>query len=105
MQFGALEHRVTIKRRVTGQGPIGQPVDSWVDVATVWAHIHNRSGAQAIRADKDTSIVQASIRIYRRDGLDASMRVHHRGTVYEIQAVLPDEARREFMDLVCRAVT
>ena len=67
----------------------------------MWASIKHLSGLQAIKADATASVVRASIRIRYRLGLDAGMRVLHVGAVYNISAVLPDAARREFTDLVC----
>lgn len=104
MQVGRLNRLVTIKRRTAGQGPLGQPLDTWVDVASVWANVRNRTGSQAIRADKDTSVVQTSIRIRRRTDVTAAMRLHMGATVYEVEAVLPDEESRERVDLVCRVI-
>jgi len=71
MRAGSLNSRVTIKQSADGQDEVGQPVSTLVDVATVWANIRNRSGSEAIRSDKDTSIVQASIRIRKRADLNA----------------------------------
>lgn len=105
MNVGRLSQRVTIKRRAVGRDAIGQPVETWEDVATVWANIRHLSGAESIKADQDVSVVRASIRIRYRAGLDAGMRVHHGATVYEVKAVLPDEQRREHVDLSCAVVS
>ena len=104
MQAGRLNSRVTIKQLTDGQDEIGQPVQMWTDLATVWANIKHKSGSETIKADQDVSIVQASIRIRRRTDVTAAMRVHHGATVYEIRAILPDEDRREHVDLVCERV-
>lgn len=104
MDPGKLNRRVTIKRPSTTQDDIGQPVLTLVDVATVWASIIHKSGSEAIRSDKDTSIVQASIRIRMRTDLDHGMQVHFAGMVYGIKALLPDEKTRDFLDLVCEVV-
>lgn len=104
MNPGSLNSRVTIKQRAAGQDEVGQPLETLEDVATVWANIRNRSGTEAIRSDKDTSIVQASIRIRIRRDLNAGMEVHHGATVYMIKAVLPDEINLDRMDLACEVV-
>lgn len=104
MNIGSLNRRVTIKKLTDGQDAIGQPVQTWTDVATVWANIKHKNGAETIRADQDVSIVQASIRIRYRTGVTAAMRVHHDSVIYEIKAVVPDAEGREFVDLVCERV-
>ena len=77
-------------------------LNTWTDVATVWASIRHQSGVSAIKSGMDTSSVKASIRILRRSGISAGMRAVHDGTVYDIEAVLPDEYNIH-LDLVVQA--
>lgn len=95
-----LRSRVDIQSRSATQDAIGQPVEAWATIATVWAHIRVMSGLEAIKAGAVTSTLKASIRIRYRTGIDAGMRVVHSGVVYQVLAVLPDVAGREFIDLV-----
>lgn len=101
MRAGKLSSRIVIEQRVATQDAVGQPAETWSTVATVWAHIRILNGMEAIKADAETSITKASIRIRKRSGIDAGMRVSHAGAIYNIEAVLPDEERREHLDLVC----
>jgi len=98
------DSRITIQQRGTGQDEIGQPVEIWATVANPWATIKHTSGLAAIKSGADVSIVRASIRINWRTDIDAGMRVVHGMTVYNIKAVLPDEAGRKHVDLVCEVV-
>lgn len=77
----------------------------WTDVASVWADIRMRSGLESIKAGAQVSVVQASIRIRYRSGLNAGLRVVHGLAAYEILAVQPDVARREYVDLICQVVS
>lgn len=104
MQAGKLNHRVSLQQRVAGVDEIGQPVGGWVEVAQVWANIALGSGLESVKADRETSVVRASIRIRWRTDVTAAMRVVHGATVYEVMAVKPDMARREYVDLVCEVV-
>ena len=106
MRAGQLNRRVTIERKTGGVDAIGQPLpEGWETFAQVWANVRFLSGSEAIKADAQTSVVKASIRIRYRTGIDAGMRVIHGAAIYEIKAVLPDEVRREYLDLVCEVVT
>lgn len=98
-----LNHRIDIERRVAGEDALGQPLESWELVAGVWADVRHKSGLSAIKGDADTSIVQSSIRIRYRAGLDTGMRVTHGGDRYDIRALLPD-GKRQYLDLVCQKV-
>lgn len=104
MNSRSLNRVVSIRERSTQRDAAGQPVETWTEVASVWASIRHPRGAEFIRAEKDVSIVQASIRIRRRTDVRADMRVHHGSTIYEIRAVLPDEVSREHVDLVCEVI-
>ena len=99
-----LNNKVVIKQLTAGQDEIGQPVDAWTDVATVWADIRHPSGAESIRADQVASIVKASIRVLKRSDVTAAMRVYHGARVYEIKAVMPDAQMNLHMDLACEVV-
>lgn len=101
MDSRSLNRRVTIKELAEGQDDIGQPIQTWNDVASVWASILHPNGAESIKADADVSIVKASIRIRRRTDVTPAMRVYHGSTSYEIKAVLPDEQNRDRLDLSC----
>lgn len=97
---GQLRNLIKLQSLASGSDDLGQPLDSWTDVATVWSNIRHMSGSEAIRAGMEGSTVKASIRIRHRAGVTAAMRVLYGSTVYKILAVLPDGGR-EFIDLVC----
>ena len=98
---GKLNRRVTIQRPGATQDAAGQPVEAWIDVATVWAGVLMLSGLETIKADGPVSQVKASVRIRWRTDIDAGMRVVLGSSVFAIKAVIRDEVRREFIDLVC----
>lgn len=99
-----LNNRVTIESPVAGFDAIGQPVVGWATVATVWANIRHQSGAESIKAEAVSAVVKASIRIRYRTDIDASMRVTNGATIYAIKGVLPNVAKKDFVDLVCERV-
>ena len=104
MRAGTLNRRVTFKQLTDGQDEAGQPIQTWVDLVTVWANVRHLSGVETIKADAGTSIVKASIRIRRRTDINAGMRGYLGAAIYEIKAVLPDEESRERLDLACELV-
>ncbi len=101
---GQFNRRVSLLMQTGGQDALGQPVQTWTEIAQVWADIRHLSGMEAIRADAQISTVRASIRVRRRSGLAAGMRVVHGPTVYAIRAVLPDETDHQSVDLACEVV-
>jgi len=100
-----MNDRITPQRREAGEDSVGQPIESWIDLPAVWAHVKFQSGTEAIRANAETSVVKASIRIRVRQDVDASMRVKFKQWVFEIKAPpLPDDRDPRFAFLVCEAV-
>lgn len=97
-----LNSRVTICQRAAGTDALGQPIETWATVATVWAEIRHPSGVEQIKAGAEVSTVLASIRVRRRAGITAGMQAVHGALVYDIEAVLPDEVDRIYMFLVCK---
>lgn len=101
MQAGRLSSRCVLQTPGTTQDELGQPIPGWTDVATVWADVRLRSGLESIKAGASVSVVQASVRIRYRSGVNAGMSLVHNLVRYEIKAVMPDVSGREFLDLVC----
>lgn len=101
LQAGKLNSLVTIQKPGVGRDELGQPIEGWMDVANVWANISHKSGLETIRADAPVSSVRASIRVRYRTDMDATMRVVHGATVYDVLAVMPDATGRQYTDLVC----
>lgn len=105
LRAGTLRDRITIQRKTAiGDGWNQPQTDGWIDHAKVWANVEHRSGVATIKADADTSVVKASIRIRWRTDITAGMRVLFSGQTYDIDAVLPGSTR-EHVDLVCTQVT
>lgn len=103
MQAGTLRDRIHIQRKTGGADDWGTPLpEGWENISPgrIAASVLHKSGLGTIKADAEVSIVRASIRIRRRSGLDAGMRVLFDGNVYELKAVLPGPTR-EYIDLVC----
>ena len=101
MRAGDLNRRVTLQQRSAGHDALGQPNGTWADLATLWASVRHLSGLQALKADAEVSEVQASIRLRYRTDITAGMRAVLGTTIYDIKAVLPDQAHHEFVDLTC----
>ena len=101
MNPGRLNRRITVQQQSSVQDEVGQPVQTWADHASLWADVRTQGGLEAIKAGAVTSTVRASIRVRMVAGINAGMRVLLGESVYNITAVLPDEAGRRHMDLLC----
>jgi SPP1 family predicted phage head-tail adaptor len=99
-----MNHRVTLLKREQGRDAAGQPIDDWVDIATVFSNVRFQTGAEVLRANAETSIVRVSVRIRARNDVDGAWRVRYRGVEYDNKSALPDSNDRQFMFLVCESV-
>lgn len=99
-----LRHRISIQHRTTARDEAGQPIEVWSEFTPAYADIRVMGGLETIKAGAQTSKANASIRIRYREDVDASMRVLHGATVYQVVSVLPDLARRVYTDLVCEVI-
>lgn len=104
MRAGILNTRVTIQQLAGGVDALGQPLQTWSDLATLWANVRHSSGVESIKADALTTVVRASIRIRYRTDITAGMRVIASGYTYNIVTVLPDIGGKEYTDLVCEVI-
>jgi len=100
-----MNDRITLQRRGTGRDALGQPVESWPNIATVWADVLFQSGAEVMRAGADTAIVKCSIRIRARSDLDTSARVLFKSKIYDVKSALPDSRDSAFIFLVCESTS
>ncbi len=100
MRSGQLNRRLTLQHRTSSRDTAGQPIPSWSTVATIWADVRVQNGVQTLKADAEISVLRASIRIRYRTDINAGMRALLGSTVYDIEAVLPDESCRQYLDLV-----
>ena len=101
---GALRHRIAIQEQVEEQdSDTGEITHTWMTVSgmgNVPAEIVPLSAKEFIAAQATQSEIVARIVIRYRDGIDATMRAVHNGTVYNIRGVLPDpRSGREWLTL------
>lgn len=104
MRAGTLNTRISIRRQEQVKTGGGQVVGKWVEHAATWANVRFPSGSATIKAGTDVSLVRVSIRIRFRDDIHSDMRVVTNGMVFDVQAVLPDLAGREYVDMVCQSI-
>lgn len=66
----------------------GQPVDTWVEVTTVWAAVEPLQGREYFAAMAENADVTTRIRIRYRAGIDRTMIARYKGIEYDILYVI-----------------
>lgn len=103
---GRLRHRVRIEQRTLSQNELGEVLEDWQEVATVWAAIEPLSGRELIAAQQVNSKVTARLVIrYRNDLLPEMRLVHHKqglDIIYNPVAFLEDkDSGLEYLTIPC----
>jgi SPP1 family predicted phage head-tail adaptor len=93
---GQLKHRVRIQQPRAARDPLGAPIQSWIDVATVWADIQPLTGREAVIASRIASEIGHQITVRYQPVFDdpkqvASMRALYGDRVFAIHAALNDD--------------
>jgi SPP1 family predicted phage head-tail adaptor len=86
MEAGKLRHRLTFQARAAGQDlETGEDLPGdWADVATVWGSVQPLSSRELLAAQAAQSVATKRIIIRFRPGIEPTMRILHRGAVYDI---------------------
>lgn len=99
---GRLRHLVAVEEQVTVINSYGESETAWVPFASVWAAIEPLSAREFLAASQVQSAVTCKIVMRNLPGLLPSMRIVHRGKVYNIAGILTDkESGLEYVSLPC----
>ena len=102
MNPGELDQRVTFQRQTSQQDELGQLINTWVTLGTVWAAVEPQAGREFIAAGAQQSELTTKIRIRHRPGITSGDRVIHDGRVYDIQSVIDYRSEKRQLVLLCR---
>jgi SPP1 family predicted phage head-tail adaptor len=104
MNVGRLRHRVKLQSKSVTRNDFGEEVVTWTDTATVWAEVSGLSGREYITQSRTEAELSHRVRIRYRASIVPHMRVLVGTTqALDIEAVLPDERKRE-IQLMCKEI-
>ena len=95
MPAGRLRDRITLLTRQAGRDAVGQPLDGWDESSPIWADVQMIGGREQMRAGREVSEGQYSIRIRHRPGVTTAQRIRLAvsGEVLDIKLAQPDQRR------------
>ncbi len=102
MISGRLDRKITIQELTTTNDEYGEPVESWSDLATVWAEVKQQSAREMWESGK-VSEVEMMFRIRYRSGIDTTNRISYDGDTYDITGVR-EIGRRDGLEITGRVV-
>ncbi len=100
-RIGALDRRITLQTNTPTQNASGELVDSWSDVATVWAQVTGQSVAEQHEDGQEHAIAQTDFLIRWRSDVNAADRILYDSAVYDVSGIR--EVGRQEMLLISAA--
>jgi SPP1 family predicted phage head-tail adaptor len=98
MNAGTMDRRVIIQAKTVVVNNLGEPVETLVDVVTVWANKRNLTARERFTAQQRLAEVDTVFRIHYRTDVTPRTVVVCEGVTYDVQAVL-EIGRREGLEL------
>lgn len=99
--IGSLRHRITILKPVITYDNIGQEVESWQEVATVWASVEPLSGKEYFNAQQINSEISTKITLRYLKFLLPHWVVQFGQQRYDILSIINFEERNIYLQLLC----
>jgi SPP1 family predicted phage head-tail adaptor len=101
MRAGRLRDVVTLQRRTNTADGAGGYVESWNDLADVWAHVKSISGKEVFVSGQLQNEVTHRVLIRYYSGLKPNDRVVFEGRNFRIHAINPPTNKNSAMELNC----
>lgn len=97
-----MRDRVTIQSRTQTRDTRGGTVDTWAEVAEVWARVEPLSGREFWQAQQAQAQTTHKVTIRYYDGLTSTHRLLYGSRVLNIDSVIDVESRKREHQLLCK---
>ena len=106
MRAGKLKHKIIVQARSATKDTYGQRVDSWTDIATVWADIRPIGGRERLAAKAYEAVMTHTVAVrYRAEFLPVTTADSHRivfgARTFQIVAAMDHEEARKMIIFDC----
>lgn len=106
MNIGRFDKRITIQSRSATLDAYGQEIDSWSDVASVWANVKPISGTEKLKAMQVDSILTHTVAVRYNETfmpprkVDA-WRIVYNDRIFNITAAMDLNEERKYIIFDC----
>lgn len=104
LEVGKLDRRITIQSATTAPDAYGEPIETWSDLATLWAQVVPLGGREFFEARQVNAEQTVRFRIRYRADITREMRVIYDGLTYGIEAAEEDRRFDRLEALLITAV-
>lgn len=102
MRAGKLDRRITIQRATETKDEFNNPVETWADVATVWAEARPMRGAERFQAQEIAGAAVMTFVLRYRADVTVRDRISYDGMTWAIRDVRK-AGRRVATEIDCTA--
>lgn len=89
MRIGSLDKRIIIKAKTATEDTYGEPIETWVDLATVWANVQYLRGAERYSAKQTIANIDVKFKIRWRRDVSVENIIEYENKEYDIYECLP----------------
>ena len=106
MDIGRFDKRITLQSRSATLDAYGQQIDSWSDIATVWANVKPIGGREKLKAIQVDSILSHTVAIrYNASFMPPrtvdAWRIVYNGRLFNIMAAMDLNEERKYIIFDC----
>lgn len=98
---GLRDRQIVILRRTLSYNDMGEPVETWTETATAWAHVQYKTTDESMNAGATRAEKTICFRVLYRTDILESDRVRFDGLSYQITG-LTELGRRELLEIETR---
>jgi SPP1 family predicted phage head-tail adaptor len=99
-----MKSRITLQYATFARDEIGGTIETWHDMATIWAKITPLRGAEVFRHQKHEYPQNLQVAIRYRDGIYAGMRILHKNQILRINTALNKNDANNTLELHCERI-
>lgn len=103
VRIGRMDRQITLRQRVVTRGAAGSVVESWQNVATVWAEKLDMAGREFMAAQQSNAEISTKFRIRYYADITPEWRISHDGKDYDIISIA-ELGRRQWQEIMASAV-
>lgn len=89
MKIGKMRHKIEIQVYSDIENEVGESTKQWITYKKVWAEKKQLRGNNSYNDEKESLEYTYRFKIRYRNDLDESMRIVHKGTIYDIKHINP----------------
>lgn len=104
LDIGQLDRRVTIRQYTETENDRGEVIDTWSNLATVFAGLSYSTNTEKVEGEKETVFGTVDFLIRYRSDVDEKMKIRFDGEDYDIKSIIRHDKRGRDRYLIIKAV-